>query len=101
MSCTKAQEFLELKKWEFHTIVDARKVKIGKAEALNLIKRVNRVIAVKGKKIVSVDLKKEKFDPNHLLSLIIGPSGNLRAPSIKHKDSLIVGFNEDTYRLHF
>ena len=31
---------------------------------------------------------------------MLGPTGNLRAPTLKSGKTLLVGFNEDTYRAH-
>lgn len=32
-----------------------------------------------------------------LLAVLIGPSGNLRAPTIRIGSTLMIGFNEETY----
>jgi hypothetical protein len=79
--------------------VDARKVKQGRAEALALLKRVNRVIAAKGKQVVDVDLTAaDRPGDEALLTLVMGPTGNLRAPTLRVGKTLLVGFNEATYR---
>ena len=54
--------------------------------------------AAKGKKAVRLDLKKEKPAKADLLALILGPSGNLRAPAIRKGRTLIVGFEEGMYK---
>ena len=54
--------------------------------------------AAKGKKAVRLDLKKDKPAKSDILALILGPSGNLRAPAIRKGKTLIVGFDEGTYR---
>ena len=33
-----------------------------------------------------------------LTALLIGPSGNLRAPTVRKGQTLLVGFDEETYR---
>lgn len=51
----------------------------------------------KGKKVVAFDLKKDKPDDETLLAHMLGPTGNLRAPTIRKGKTLLVGFNEDVY----
>ncbi len=51
----------------------------------------------KGKNVVAFDMKKDKPDEATLLSHLLGPSGNLRAPTIRKGRTLLVGFNEDMY----
>ena len=33
-----------------------------------------------------------------LLKAMLGPTGNLRAPTVRKGTTLLVGFNEETYR---
>jgi hypothetical protein len=42
-------------------------------------------------------LKKEKPDREILLGLLLGPTGNLRAPAFRTGRTLFVGFNEEAY----
>ena len=58
---------------------------------------VDEVYATKGKKVIHVDLRREKPDRATLESLLIGPSGNLRAPTLRRGRILLVGFDEATY----
>ena len=44
-----------------------------------------------------VDLKKEKLVPAKLAALLLGPSGNLRAPTIRAGKTLVVGFSAEAY----
>jgi arsenate reductase-like glutaredoxin family protein len=43
-------------------------------------------------------MKKNAPDDDTLVKHLLGPSGNLRAPTIKKGKTLYVGFNEDSYR---
>ncbi|MBX9669866.1 MAG: hypothetical protein K2X93_19735 [Candidatus Obscuribacterales bacterium] len=52
---------------------------------------------LKGTKVVHVDLKKEKPSKDALAKLLLGPTGNLRAPAIIKGDTLMIGFHQDTY----
>jgi arsenate reductase-like glutaredoxin family protein len=52
----------------------------------------------KGKKVVMFDMKKDPPDQETLLSAMLGPTGNLRAPCVRRGKTLLVGFNENAYR---
>ena len=86
---------------EAKTIVDARKASYGKKEALELAGQVDEIYAAKGSKVVHIDLKKEQPGKDELAALLLGPTGNLRAPAIKQGRKLIVGFNADAYNKVF
>ena len=77
--------------------VDAKKATITRARALEVLADVDELYATKGKKVIHVDLKREKPDRAVLESLLIGPSGNLRAPTLRRGRTLLVGFDEATY----
>jgi arsenate reductase-like glutaredoxin family protein len=42
-------------------------------------------------------MKKDRPDREALLKILLGPSGNLRAPSLLKGRTLIVGFDEASY----
>ena len=50
-----------------------------------------------GKKITRVDLSSDRPDDDALTALLIGPTGNLRAPTIRTGAVLLVGFNAEMY----
>lgn len=52
----------------------------------------------KGKKVVSVDLKDAPPSDDDLASLLLGPTGNLKAPTLRVGKTLLVGYWEDAYR---
>ena len=62
------------------------------------MKDVDELYVAKGKKIVHVNLKREKPPRAELLTLLLGPTGNLRAPTLRKGRKLIVGFDEATYK---
>jgi len=78
--------------------VDARKQRLDAKEALALASEVDEIYAARGKKVVHLDLRKEKPDAATLTGLLIGPSGNLRAPTLRVGRTLLVGFDEASYR---
>jgi arsenate reductase-like glutaredoxin family protein len=97
MTCKKAQGFLERHAIPVKTVTDANKQRQGRAEALKLAKTAARIVVAKGKNIVSFDMKKDKPDDGTLAAHLLGPTGNLRAPTVLVGSTLFVGFNEDAY----
>jgi arsenate reductase-like glutaredoxin family protein len=77
--------------------VDARKTTLKEKEALALVREVDEIYASKGKQVVHLDLRKEKPDKATLLGLLLGPTGNLRAPTLRKGRTLLVGFDEASY----
>ena len=78
-------------------MVDA-KAKLGPNDALALAGAATKVVIAKGSKIVAFSMKKDEPDNETLLSHMLGPTGNLRAPTIRKGKTLLVGFNEEVYQ---
>ena len=49
------------------------------------------------KRVVHFDLKKDTPDKATLLGALLGPTGNLRAPTLRRGRTLLVGFDEAAY----
>ena len=69
--------------------------KLGKTEAARMARAASRVIVAKGKKVT-------EFKPGgkagaDLVAAMLGPTGNLRAPTARVGKTVLVGFNEDAY----
>jgi len=77
--------------------VDARKSTLKEKEALALTQEVDEIYASKGKQVVHLDMRKDKPDKAALLGLLLGPTGNLRAPTLRKGRTLLVGFDEAAY----
>jgi arsenate reductase-like glutaredoxin family protein len=58
---------------------------------------VDELYVTRGKKVVHLDLRNARPPRAELLALLLGPSGNLRAPTIRKGRTLIIGFDEATY----
>ena len=58
---------------------------------------MTELIAAKGKKVERVDLRKGKPDKATVARLMIGPSGNLRAPTLRVGTKILVGFDEESF----
>jgi arsenate reductase-like glutaredoxin family protein len=97
MTCAKTQEFLAKEKIESITQVNAKKTALREKEALEMVRQVDEVYAIKGKKVIHLDLRKERPDKAVLKEILLGRTGNLRAPTLRIGRKLVVGFNQETY----
>lgn len=79
---------------------DASKVRRGADDALALAHEAETIYVAKGKKIVIFDMKREPPDDETLRAHLLGPTGNLRAPTIKKGRTLFVGFSQEAYEQH-
>jgi len=77
--------------------IDARKVRYGDSEALDLLDGKTTLHVAKGKKVTEVDLRKDRPEDDVLTGLMLGPTGNLRAPTLVVGKKVVVGYNEDLY----
>ena len=86
---------------EVKAVTDAKKETIVAEEGLKLAAAANAIHAAKGKKLVSFTLKAGKLRGNatddDLRKAVIGPSGNLRAPTIWVGKTMVVGFSPELY----
>ena len=82
-------------------VVDATKKRFGRDEALRLAKSADKVVVGKGKKVVVFDMKAAPPDDDALAAQLLGPSGNLKAPTLRMGRTLLVGFSETAYRQVF
>ena len=78
--------------------VDATKERKGRDEALALAKAAERVVVARGKNVVAFDMKQDAPDNDTLAAHLLGPTGNLRAPTLRKGKTLLVGFSDDAYR---
>lgn len=95
-TCVKTQEFLAEAGVEAKTEVDAKKDVHQKADALKLVSGASELFSARGKKVVHLKLK-DKPTEEEILKLMLGPTGNLRAPTLKVGKKLLVGFNQEMY----
>jgi arsenate reductase-like glutaredoxin family protein len=58
---------------------------------------IKDLYVAKGKRIVHFDLRQESPDDEELTKLLLGPTGNLRAPTVRKGQTLVVGFNSEPY----
>lgn len=79
-------------------MVDAGKERKGREEAIRLARSVDRVVVARGKKAVTFDMKGAPPDDDTLAAALLGPTGNLKAPTLRLGGTLLVGFGEEAYR---
>ena len=68
--------------------------KLGKKEAVELAQRAAKVIVAKGK---DVTVFAGGAAGKAVVSAMLGPTGNLRAPTIRTGTTVLVGFNEAAF----
>jgi arsenate reductase-like glutaredoxin family protein len=71
--------------------------KLGQTEALALARQARRLIAAKGKKVTSVDITTDQPSDAVLAALMLGPTGNLRAPIMRVGQTVLVGYNDEVF----
>lgn len=76
--------------------INASKERFDAQAALELAQNAQHLWAAKGKK--QVKLKIAEAEEEEMTKAMIGPSGNLRAPSFRVGRRFVVGFQEDLYR---
>ena len=77
--------------------MDATKNRFDATAALKLLAGVTKLVAMKGKKVEVLDLNAARPEDAELLARLMGPTGNLRAPTARVGSTLLVGFNPDAY----
>lgn len=75
-------------------VVPASK-KLGRDDALALAKTCDTLIVAKGKKVTTFEVSGSPGD--EMVDAMLGPTGNLRAPTVRSGRTLLVGFNEEHY----
>ena len=59
-----------------------------------MAREAHRLIAAKGKKVTTIDLRTAPPADDVLTGLMLGPTGNLRAPIMRVGQTILVGYNE-------
>jgi arsenate reductase-like glutaredoxin family protein len=86
---------------EAHDIAVAETVnaskKLGRQDALSMARLAKRLIAAKGKKVTVVDVTSKTPSDDELAALMLGPTGNMRAPTLRVGQTLLVGYNDQVF----
>ena len=72
-------------------MVDAKKQRYDREAALALLGGVDTLLVAKGPKVTRVDLKSDRPDDDTIAALLLGPTGNLRAPTNRVGRVMLVG----------
>lgn len=78
-------------------MVDARKERFGSGELEPIFKGARRVLACKGKKVQEFDMRSVAATDEAFEANVLGPSGNLRAPTVRTGSTVVVGFHAEVY----
>jgi len=88
---------LKKKKIEIKSSDEARNRVIGEDEAWAILKGAKQIVVASGKKTIELDT--QKHSKEEILSLCLGRSGTLRAPTLKIGNKFFVGYSEEVYSL--
>ncbi len=69
--------------------------RLGRDDAEAMAREASKLIVAKGRKVREFELSGEPSD--EALEAMLGPTGNLRAPTIRRGKTLLVGFDEGVY----
>ena len=72
--------------------------KLAKADAAGLAKQASKIIVAKGKKVTEFSGGKAGVE---VIEAMLGPTGNLRAPTLRRGKTVVVGFNEEAFQKVF
>jgi len=62
-----------------------------------MARAAHRLVAAKGKKVTTLDLQSAPPADEVLAGLMLGPTGNLRAPIMRVGQTLLVGYNDQAF----
>ena len=79
--------------------MNASKEKFTGDDLPELFDGARKVTVAKGKKVL--EFAPAKDDPAEIAKVALGPSGNLRAPSIRAGKTWFVGFHEEAWHERF
>jgi arsenate reductase-like glutaredoxin family protein len=96
-TCGKMDQYLAGLDVSAAETVNASKERLDCEDALKLAREASRIIAARGKSVVEFDLKNNPPDDDTLLKHLLGPTGNLRAPTIRIGKTLLVGFHPEAF----
>ena len=69
--------------------------KLQAEDARQLLGSAKKLIVAKGRNVSEFDVGKGATD--EAVAAMLGPTGNLRAPTLKAGKTVVVGFNETSY----
>ena len=73
--------------------------KLGREDAIAMLEQANRLLVAKGKKLSEWKISGEP--PEDAVEAMLGPTGNLRAPTMRVGKTLVVGFEDSMFERVF
>ena len=95
MSCTRASKFLDAHKVKV-TATESASRKLDKSKALAIAQASQNLVVSKGKNVTR--FKTGRNPAAEAIEAMLGPTGNLRAPTLIVGTTVLVGYNEDVYK---
>ena len=92
MSCSRVSRFLDAHSIQIKETVPASR-KLGKSDAARIVRDANEIFVAKGRKLDRFEGGKATEE---ILSKMLGPTGNLRSPTIRVGKRVVVGFDQET-----
>jgi hypothetical protein len=62
-----------------------------------MARQARRLIAAKGKKVTTLEPTATSPSDDALADLMLGPTGNMRAPTLRVGGTLLVGYNDAVF----
>jgi hypothetical protein len=62
-----------------------------------MARQARRLIAAKGKKVTTLELSTTQPSEAVLAEHMLGPTGNMRAPTLRIGDTLLIGYNDEVF----
>jgi arsenate reductase-like glutaredoxin family protein len=72
--------------------------KLGRDAAEKLVRDARQIVVARGRKVQ--ELRGGSYD-EEVVKAMLGPTGNLRAPTARAGKTVLVGFNEEAWRSVF
>lgn len=69
--------------------------KLQASDAAAMLASASRLVAARGKKVS--EFEGDSLSSDDAVKAMLGPTGNLRAPTARVGETVLVGFNEDAY----
>lgn len=95
-ACAKAKEFLSGYDLDVRQTLDARRTRIGPSGVAAVVENAKTVLVSDGRTVRRYDLEKKPQERGDMLARMVGPTGNLRAPTIRRNGLVVVGFHRDS-----
>ena len=97
-ACRKAQQFLAGYELLVRKQVDARRTRIGPSTLSTVVEGASTVLVSNGRKVARYDLKASGRGPSEMYARMVGPTGNLRAPTLRRGGLVVVGYHADSMK---